>query len=314
MKRFPILLTGFLLPALLGLASCGEPRDETLRICLNPWPGYELLFIARDLGYFADEGLEIDLVEVSSLQDSLHTFLSGSVDGMGCTLVEAAIAADLMPEPPKAILFMDYSDGSDLIIGRGFSDLSELKGKSVGVETASLGLVLLKAALQRQRLRLSDIDLVFLDQAAMPKAFAAGELDASVTYPPHSASLMRDDRAHILFSSADVPYKIVDLLIVHRSYSESHPEQVAALQRVWERVVTRFREKPEDTLRRMAERLHLSDSEMRDAVAGIRYLHPNSLPSIRERGDFTRAAMLTDEVLRDLGIISGPLNAPRIVE
>ena len=41
-----------------------ESKQETIRIGIHQWPGYEYLFIAKKQGFFKQVGLDIELVEL----------------------------------------------------------------------------------------------------------------------------------------------------------------------------------------------------------------------------------------------------------
>ena len=45
----------------------GDSTSGPLRVAINPWPGYEFAMLAASQGYFEDEGVEVRLVELSSL-------------------------------------------------------------------------------------------------------------------------------------------------------------------------------------------------------------------------------------------------------
>ena len=58
--------------ASLLLLSCGEAPQEPLRISSSPWPGNEPLYLARDLGYFNRE--RVNLYELPSADINLESF------------------------------------------------------------------------------------------------------------------------------------------------------------------------------------------------------------------------------------------------
>ncbi len=51
------------------LGGCAEEPAPPIRIGTNPWPGYEFLHLADELGYFEEEGVEVRLVELTSNGD-----------------------------------------------------------------------------------------------------------------------------------------------------------------------------------------------------------------------------------------------------
>lgn len=182
------------------LCSCGGADVEPLRIGINPWPGYEYLYLAQEKGFFADEGASIQLLEFSSLGDTRRAFEREQIDGMTCTLIELLQARDQSRRSPQAILATDFSHGTDVILARRpVADIRGLRGEKVGAEVASLGMYMLARALELSEMRLEDVTVVPMDQTSMPAALAQGAVDAVVTYPPSSVEIQREGagREHV---------------------------------------------------------------------------------------------------------------------
>ncbi|MEN8180104.1 MAG: hypothetical protein ABFS39_15995 [Pseudomonadota bacterium] len=85
-----ILLCQFL----LVLSACSE--EPILRIGSNQWPGYEPVYLARDLHAFDRD--EINLVELPSTTDVMQFLRNGNLDGGMLTLDEAiSLIVDSVP-------------------------------------------------------------------------------------------------------------------------------------------------------------------------------------------------------------------------
>ncbi len=151
MRKFlvvAIVVLGAAIPAGIWLLGGREP-PPTIRLGVNPWPGYEPLFLAKERGLFARHDLPIELVEFTSVGDCLRGFQQGDVDAMTCTLVEVALGRQInFAGPPIPILVTDSSRGADVILATpAVQRIPDLRGRRVGVEAASLGLFLLQRAL-----------------------------------------------------------------------------------------------------------------------------------------------------------------------
>lgn len=176
-----------LILALFGLllSACQNEHRPALRIATNPWPGYEFLHLAQMLGYYEEYGVQVKLLELASLNDARVSFERGQADGFTGTLIEVLMARQFSSRQPRIVLVTDYSNGGDLLIAKAsIADLDGLREKRVGVEPGTLNLYLLQRALETQGMKLSDVQLVGMNQEAMAPAMAADELDAAVTYPP----------------------------------------------------------------------------------------------------------------------------------
>jgi NitT/TauT family transport system substrate-binding protein len=66
--------------AILGLASCTS-YEPPLRIALIRWPPFEFLHLAQEKGYFAEEGVEVRLIEFVAVNDTQRAFEHDKIDG-----------------------------------------------------------------------------------------------------------------------------------------------------------------------------------------------------------------------------------------
>lgn len=93
----------------------GEKREPVLRVGIHPAPGYELLFLAEEKGFFRDEGLEVRLVEFTCLADCRRAFERGQVDFVGSAAVQVPVGREPGRYAPKIV---DVSDGANAPDGR----------------------------------------------------------------------------------------------------------------------------------------------------------------------------------------------------
>lgn len=220
------------MPALLLLlhACSGDARVTTLRIGMNPWPGYAQLAVAKEYGAFAAQGLDVQIVEYSSLHDLRRGFASGQIDVLPSTLVEVLELHAAAGPRPAVVWVADASEGADRIIGRGCRHFADLRGKRVAHEPGTLGAYMLGRALQLNGLASADVVAVGLDQVHMEEALAEGRIDAAVTYPPYAQRLLALPDTHTLFTSADVPGEIIDTISIERSLLDRDPTLLARFQ------------------------------------------------------------------------------------
>lgn len=158
-KRRAFSLMGICLAVVLLLSACTRPATESpLRIGTNNWPGYEPLYLARDLGHY--KGTPIKLVELPSTSEVMHALRNRTLEGAALTLDETLTLLD-SGFHLKIILVMDFSDGGDVLLAKPeIASLSALRGKRVAVEYTAVGAIILDAALNAAGLSASDITIV----------------------------------------------------------------------------------------------------------------------------------------------------------
>lgn len=295
--------------ALLLSLGCAPEQAASLRVGINPWPGYEFLYLAQEKGFFLEAGLEVRLVEFSSLSDARRAYERGQINVLATTVIEVLQARDHSARSPQIVHVVDSSHGADVILARpGLADVASLRGARVGLELASLGVYVLARGLEQHGLSLADVTLVAMDQLSMEDAFRRGEVDAIVTYPPTSIKLLRDAKAHAIFSSAEIPGEVVDVIAIEAAVNTRRPADVAKFLRAYHRAKAYAQAHPAEAYRIMAAREGLTPEEFRVALTeGIRLHSESDQPAFLRPGG-TLAAVIdhTDRILRQSGQIKGP--------
>ena len=246
--------------------SCARERDP-IRIGINAWPGYEFLYLAQEKGFFEKEGVNVRIVEFNSLADGRRAYERGHLDGLACTLIEHIQILDHSERSPKICLVVDYSNGADVILARaGISTIQELAGASVGLEIDSLGVFVLARALDKAGLDLADIQIKPLDQISMENALCQGEIDAAISYPPVSINMQKSCGGSVIFSSAEIPGEIVDVVVLEESLIEARPSDAQAVIRAFFSAQEWAYQNPEEAFEIMGQREGLTSLEFKQAL------------------------------------------------
>ncbi len=260
----------FLAAAML-LSACSPTPEPPLRIGTNVWPGNEPLYLARELGYYADSS--VNLVELSSASEVIHALRSGRLEGATLTLDEALTLLDEDIEL-RVILVLDFSHGGDVLLARpGFAALANLRDKRIGVEQTAVGALLLDGALDAAGLSVSDIDMVYC--AVDEHLDCYWSVDALVTFEPIKTKLLNQG-AWQLFDSSRIPGRIVDVLVVRAESINTHPQTLKHLLAGYFKAREYLTDMPDDAARRMALRMALSAPEVLASFKGLR------LPELEE--------------------------------
>lgn len=262
MKVLILLLT----VGALSLSGCTDQPAPTLRIGANVWPGYEPLYLARDLGYFRD--VPLHAVEFTSATQVIRAYQNEAIDAACVTLDEALLLASQGADF-RIVLVADFSNGADVIVGApGIRSMADLRGQRVGVEDTALGSFFLMRALQESNMQTGDVRVVPVQAQDHEQAFLKGDVDAVVTFEPVRGKLLARG-GHILFDSSRIPSEIVDVVLVRAEYLRRHPDVVAELVRGWQQAQEYMTRASDDALLRMARRETATVVEMRAALRGV---------------------------------------------
>ncbi len=260
-----LAIINFALIALIVTAcnSFTEPEPQ-LRIGTNTWTGYELLYLARQLGYYDESQLR--LVEFNSASDVLTAFRNGSLEAAALTLDETLT---LLQDgfALKIILVVDFSNGGDVLLGKPhLKSLDMLHGKTIAVENTATGAVLLDGALQAANLDVADVEIVSCTWNEHEKCFQSA--DAVVTFDPAKTRLLRQGAVQ-LFDSSQIPDRIVDVLVVREKVLADDRIALGQLMQGYFNARQYYFENQKKAAGLMAPRMALTAEEVMKAFEGI---------------------------------------------
>ena len=260
-------LAGLLIASLaLLLAACGEPPADPLRVGSNVWPGYEPLYLARELGAY--DRAAVHLVELPSATQVMHQLRSGNLEA-GCLTLDEAIGQIARGLDLQVVLVMDFSSGADVLLARPpIETLAQLRGKRIGVEQTGTGAILLDGALRAAGLEPGEVKLEYLPVDQHEQAWRDHRVDAVVTFEPVMSRLLADG-ARILFDSSRIPGRIVDVLVVTRRAAITRGPELRQLLAGYFRAREVMRSDPERANRLMAPRLRVSPDAVPALFEGI---------------------------------------------
>lgn len=204
-----------------------------LKIGYSDWPGYTVFEVANQKGWFKEAGVDVQMVWFD-YSASIDAFAAGKIDG-NCMVASDAMVTGATGAKSKFVALIDYSDGSDMIIGKpGISSIKDLKGQKVGVELTLVEHMLLFEALKRNGMSQSDVTLVPTPTNNTPQTLASGQVAAvGAWYPISGQALDQVAGSKRLFTSADAKGLIYDVLAVS-------PASLAANHDDWVKVVGVF--------------------------------------------------------------------------
>ena len=186
----PLLAAGIL--STFFLAGCGKESSagkDKVRVGYLAEPAHGLHFIAKDLGFFDEENLDVDLFQFNTTAEGCSAVQAQKLDvgtfGTAAPLLFIARGVDFT-------IFGGMMIGGQAIIVKPenldkFKDLSNFKGKKVGLGKLSTGDVIFRGALKKAGIDPNkDLEIIeFGGQSAVVEAVNKGAVDAGIVFSPH---------------------------------------------------------------------------------------------------------------------------------
>jgi NitT/TauT family transport system substrate-binding protein len=259
----------------LGLAATmsvsAAAAQEAVKIGTQPWLGYGPLWVAAEKGFFQQRGVNVELVNFAWDQDVNAALASGNIQ-VQCAATNTLITLINQGVDAKGFLLMDASYEADAILAKTeIASIADLKGKSVAFEAGATSDLLLNYALGQNGMSIKDVEHVPMGASEAGLALIAGRVDVAVTYEPYiSAALSQGEGYHVLYTSAERPGLISDLLIAETAFIDGNPEAIKNIILAWDDAVRFVRENPEEGGKIIADAVGSPMEEFTPAFKGVR--------------------------------------------
>lgn len=163
---------------------------ETVKLNIGYMPNYGSLWsviTAREMGYFAEEGIEVTLTSFDSGPNIIAAMESGSINfgyiGDG--------AHKLCVQGNASIIALSHISNGDAVIGGpNVKTLEDLKGKTVAYSSGTSSETILTNALGSVGLTMDDITAMDMDASAVVTAMLSGGVDACAIWSPQTLTIL----------------------------------------------------------------------------------------------------------------------------
>jgi NitT/TauT family transport system substrate-binding protein len=221
----------------LALVACGgrESNDRSrrpLRVGIDLWAGYFPLLIAVQRGDFAAAGLEVEVQIPENTNTLLANFAAMNLDAIAVALGDIINVTQRNPHV-RAVMVSDQSDGGDVIVAPvPFAGVESVRGKRVGTNIGGFGEILVRAFLERHRVKFDEIELVDVDAAEVPDRLRAGAIDIGHTWEPYGSQALREG-CHFWFTSHEVRGLIPSCVAFQRRVIDDRRADVQRFLDLW---------------------------------------------------------------------------------
>jgi NitT/TauT family transport system substrate-binding protein len=258
----------------IALACSARMDAAPLKLAYSDWPGFTLLEVAKQKGWFKDAGLEVELAWFEYLP-SIDAFSAGKVDGVVVVATDALLTG-ANGSKSKIIALLDYSEGSDMIIGApGVESIKDLKGKKVGIEVTLVEHLLLLKALEAHGMTQDDVELVNTATDKTPGTLASGKVAAIGAWYPVSGQVLKQVAgSKKLFTSAEAKGLIYDVLAVNPTSYAKRKAEWAKITQIYYRCVDYLKDPTtqEEAVKFMSAKVGADPKEYAKNIPGTHFL------------------------------------------
>ncbi|MEM6917117.1 MAG: ABC transporter substrate-binding protein [Verrucomicrobiota bacterium] len=269
--------------ALLPASVSAEP----LKIGYSDWPGWVAWEIGIKKDWFAEEGVEVEFSWYDYVA-SMDAYAAGQIDAVSMTNGDALVTG-ATGKPSVGIIINDYSNGNDMVVGKpGIDSLEDLAGKKIGLEEGFVTHLLFLKGMEAKGLDPDSVEIVNTPTNETPQVLASGAVDAIAAWQPNSGEalkLVADSKP--IYTSADAPGIIYDLLFVDAESLETRRDDWVKVVKVWYKIVEYLKDEDnlDEALEILAGRVSITPEEYEPFFQGTYILSGEEVKPIWEKAE-----------------------------
>ncbi|MBO8168576.1 MAG: ABC transporter substrate-binding protein [Thermoanaerobacteraceae bacterium] len=269
MKKILIVLV--ILMSLFSVIGCSTSSNSSvkLKIALPTWTGYGPLYLAKEKGFFEEQGLDVELIKIEGLAERKQALAGKKIDGMA-TAQDVQVTLAAANVPVKVIWALDSSAGGDgILASEEIENVSDLKGKTVALEMGTTSHFFALTVLQDAGLSDDDIIIKNMTAGDAGAAFVAGKVDAAVTWEPWLSK--GKDNGKVLVSTKDYPGIIVDSVSFRADIVEKYPQAMEGFVKAMAQAMEYWKNNKQEAEKIMAEGLGIDLEEFQATIPDLKF-------------------------------------------
>ncbi len=191
------------------------------------------IILAHELGFFKEDGLDVELLVTQSGVATKKAFDNSQIDI--ATVPEIIAANDSLKNDNWQIISSINRSVTNELVARkdsGIHEIADLRGKKIGLKKKSGAVYWLHRMLIYNSLSQNDVELVDGKPANLAKMLREGEVDAVVTWYPHAYNAINALGDNVYHTSAQLDQEMYWLLIARKQWLIDNPELAVRFMKV----------------------------------------------------------------------------------
>lgn len=269
-----------------ALATAAFAADlPKLRVGYVPEPAHGLYFVAKEKGYFKEEGVDVELFQFASAAEGAAAVNAGKLD-VGTFGTTAPLL--FISKGSEFTFIGGMMIGGQAIVAKperlaelSGKDLKVFKGKKIGLVKLSTGDVVFKGALKKAGIDYKkDVNfLEFGSPTAVVEAVKKGAVDAGLLWPPHFSLAEKNSGLKVArYISEFYPNYTCCRIFAHTAKVNADPETYRKFLAALIRAYRFYKTNEEETVRIYTKSLKIDEDIVRNETYVKRIAESNPDP------------------------------------
>jgi len=239
-----------------------------LKMGLYIWPGNTPLYYAKDSGLFMQESLNIEQINFDDNKEKVRLWTEEKLEIINVTLEKAIELHSKMPDFKILEVLNRSIDGDALIVKESINSVSELKGKTIGLEKGSVAEFFLFYILDKHKMSSKDVKIRDMKCGEIGAKIISGEIDSGVLWEPWLDKTLELSSMKILKSTKDYPI-LYDVLIVKDKLLRR--KDLKKISKIWKQSVLKFKKQKNDIIGIASSHIGIPERELAGFLEKIEF-------------------------------------------
>ena len=217
--------------SIIFLTSCVNDKKDKLRVVTSNWIGYTPLFYAREKGLL--DKLNIQLLSVVSLSESLHTYKSKHADIFLGTQYEyeEAFKRDNQVVP---IMLLNKSYGGDVVMSSLTLEEIKKEDKQIDVflELSSVNYLVFEDFITKHNIKNKNFNYINKDQSFIAQQKEFKNPTIVISYNPHNITLEKNGLKTLETTKDNIEILIVDAMFTTNDILIKYKDELKELKKI----------------------------------------------------------------------------------
>ena len=201
------LALGLFLQSSVSMGAEGKKAEPaTLKVAILPYLSYAPFFISQEEGYFAEQGIQIEVIKFANSPDAIPALAQGQLDVAGGIMTVSMLnamahgarlrfVADKSYCDPAGCVYMGLFAKRTLVEAGELANPVQLKGRRIAINEASTEGYWVQKVLATAGLNLDDVRTGDIPDPVMLSAFEKGAIDLGTPAEPWGTRIVNAGHA-----------------------------------------------------------------------------------------------------------------------
>ena len=300
-----------------SLAACTmlraeEPAKDPLRVEYTKWWGDYTLLVAKEKGFFEENGVEVEPVYYDIFSRTYSDLASGQIDG---ALIAVGDAINIDRSAHMKVVAVHDNGGEDaVIVGPEINSIEDLKGKTIGMMIGSQYELTIVEMLRSASMGVGDVTMVAVNPEESLKTLEKGQVQAAYTREPYLSEALSS--GYKVIYRQEQLHLFPDTITFRKSIIDDRPEDVRAFLKAWFEAVDYRLQHPEETQAIAAKYLGVGIEEIQpDDNLKILTLDDNKkLFNLQEDNSIYAITKITSDYLISIGAAAQQIDSLELLD